>query len=209
MIKRFFHPNSVPSKPVHDARMAHWRAIVASQPQHSPPPQVYQRLVDVIAQSPQPAVRSLAYPSSLFLWGYLALTTAIFILLWLVLQPGIVLQWSVLSGGVSAYQIYRASLGEEEFTLIGEVSAHDKRQAYTYVDPWLLPGQTYTYRVQAIQSGGSVAYSNAIVTGAMQALPGQLALLTISLCLGFALLEALKGWFFARISPSWNSISLV
>ena len=156
------------------------RAAIAGQPEPAPAPAVWRRV-----QSRLQAEASGRQVSMLprLAWG-LALATAILVLLWAVLRPGITLEWSARGDALTGFRIYRAPLGSADFGLLGEVSADPDVQAYTYVDarPW--SRQTYVYRVEAIGPEGETAASQAITAGALDALPSQLAALLTSLIMG-------------------------
>jgi len=156
------------------------RSSVAGQPEPEPSPVVWQRV-----QSRLQGEASDRHVSLLprLAWG-LALATAILVLLWAVLRPGITLEWSARGDALTGFRIYRAPLGSADFGLLGEISADPDVQAYTYVDarPW--SRQTYVYRIEAIGPEGETAASQAITAGALDALPSQLAALLTSLIVG-------------------------
>lgn len=167
------------------AELAAWQrvqAAVGQQPVQPPSSQVRQRLMAEIRTLQGTKRPAFTWPQ--LAWGT-ALALAVLMLLWITVQPGIVLQWSVADGGPAAFRVYRAPVGSADFGLVGELPAGADAQAYSYVDTRLLPGQQYVYRVEAVGQGGQVAASQAITASALEALPGQLAILLTSLLVGY------------------------
>jgi hypothetical protein len=156
------------------------RAAVVGQPQRSPSPAVWRRVMARVRA--QGAVRQpvRARPLLAWAWGG-ALAAALLILLWSTVQPGVVLQWSVSDGPLAGFRVYRAPLGSADFSLLYETPAQPGVDRYTYVDARLLPGRAYVYRVEGVGRGGRSAFSRAITASALDALPAQLAILLISL----------------------------
>jgi hypothetical protein len=104
--------------------------------------------------------------------------------LWAVVQPGIALQWSVAGTGASAYRVYRAPADTDEFSLLSEIPAQSNAQAYSFTDITSLPGQTYTYVVEAVAANGQTTLSPLAVGRGLDVLPAQLALILTSLLAG-------------------------
>ena len=120
------------------------------------------------------------------------LTLAILIILWMVVRPGVVLQWSVSESSLSTFRIYRAPMGSQDYKLLSEVPLEENVLQYSFVDAWLVPGQDYVYRVEGVEQGQFLAVSQSIVTSSMVALPGQLAILFTSLVLGYTGLTLIR-----------------
>jgi hypothetical protein len=156
------------------------RSGVSAQPKLSPSPLVRQQLLAQI-NSRQPAPRRLARPA----WLIGSVVSVILLLvLWVVVQPGIALEWSVAGTGANTYRVYRAPVDSEEFSLLGEIPAQRNAQAYSFTDITSLPGQTYTYVVEAITSNGQSTLSPLAVGRGLDVLPAQLALILTSLVAG-------------------------
>ena len=116
----------------------------------------------------------------------LVATLVLLIVLWAIVQPGITLRWSVTGIGAHTYRIYRAPANTSEFSLIGEISARNDVQTYSYTDLSLLPQQTYTYQIEAVTNDGNITFSP-LATGYGQAVfPVQLTLILISVLVGLA-----------------------
>jgi hypothetical protein len=155
---------------------------VRGQTSHTPPTLVRLQLMAKISpdQQTRPAFR----------WAVGAvLGMVIFGLLWGVVQPGIVLQWVWKNLDVETFQVYRASKGNDNFTLVSEIPTNKASSKYKFVDSKLLPGQTYTYKIQAVTSEGELAFSEFVTDSAVPALPGQLALIMTSLMLAYGLVH--------------------
>jgi hypothetical protein len=124
-------------------------------------------------------------------WAFgLATVTALalaIVLVWQLLPPGITLQWSVGSGRPETFRIYRAAVNESEtntgrdFQLIRELPADAKAPEYSYLDIQSLPGQSYVYRVDVIDTSGDIADSRTVRGSSLAALPGQLTLLLVAI----------------------------
>ncbi len=159
------------------------RAAVAEQPLQAPSSAVRRRVLAGIAARPR---RAWAWGAA---WGLLAL-----LLLWSVLRPGIILQWSVSDGPMTAFRIYRAPADGGEFELLVEVDARPGEWQYTYADVRLLPLQSYVYRVEGVGPGGQVSYSRPIAASGLEALPLQLAVLLASLAVGYGAAMLVQRW---------------
>ena len=166
---------------IHDLRSA-----IDTQPQLSPSPLVRQQLLAQI-KTRQQAPRRLArrMPRPMWLVGP-AVALVLLVALWMVVQPGIALQWSVAGTGASAYRVYRAPVNSEEFNLLGEIPARSDALAYSFTDITSLPGQTYNYVIEAVTQSGQTALSPLAVGRGLDILPAQLALILTSLVAGTA-----------------------
>lgn len=184
------------------AELADWQqvqAAVAEQPPQFPSSQVQQRVMaEVRARS---IARRPVFTWPQLAWGA-ALAMAVLVMLWITVQPGIVLQWAVADGPPMAFRVYRAPAGSADFGLIGELAADIDAQNYSYVDTRLLPGQRYVYRVEAVGHSGQMTASQAITASALEALPGQLAILLTSLMVGYGAMVVIQR---ARFRGWWTS----
>jgi hypothetical protein len=192
------------------AKLAGWqqlRAVVTGQVQQTPPPSVWQQVMARARAKSATRRQTQALPRLTWAWGA-ALAMAILVLLWGTIQPGIVLQWSVSDGPLSAFRVYRAPLGSADFDLLHEMPAHPGVRQYTYVDarPW--PTQTYVYRVEGVRQGGQSALSQAITANALDALPGQLAILFTSLITGYGAVILAQRWRYSG-QGAWKLSRLV
>ena len=155
------------------------RSAVSAQPKRAPSPMVRQRLLAQIKTRPQTSRRPAWLVGS-------AVALVLLVALWIVVQPGIALQWSVTGDGVSTYRVYRAPVNSAEYSLISEIPVQSNAQAYSFTDITALPGQTYTYVVQAVTWTGQTTLSPIAVGRGLDVLPAQVALILTSLVAGAA-----------------------
>jgi len=161
------------------------QTVVTSQPQRMPSPVVRQRLMAII-RVPTASYTKVTQPSWSLLAGAL-LTLSVLILLWLVVRPGVVLQWSLERDGMSSYRIYRASQGSSQFELVTEIPAQANRLRYNFVDALLMPGRNYIYRVEGIQADGVSTFSQIVNGRSQDVILGQLALILTSMIVGYGI----------------------
>jgi hypothetical protein len=171
------------------------KAVLAERPSPMPSPIPRQRILARIRQvdstRPDPGRRILL---ALNVTAIVSFSVAILLLLWLAIKPGIVLQWSVANAGISAFRVYRAPTGGARYDFLGEVSARGDFSQYTYVDAFLLPGQSFDYIVEGVGATGQIALSESVAGNALEALPGQVTLVIVSLVLSCGLVWLLPGW---------------
>lgn len=156
------------------------RSAISAQPGIAPSPAVRRQLLarlKIERRAPARLARSAWWLGS-------AVAVVLLVALWAVVQPGIALQWSVNGSGASAYRVYRAPVDSKEFSLLSEVPAQANAQAYTFTDVTSLPGQTYTYVIEAVTNNGQTALSPLAVGRGLEALPAQLALILTSIVAG-------------------------
>jgi hypothetical protein len=166
-------------------QLAAWQVIKAatlSQPTQLPAPAVRRR---VLAQARVTARRPRWLPT---LSGALLAVLALLVL-WNAVQPGIGLQWTVAGDVPTAFRVYRAPTDSDRFEFVREVPAQAGVMNYTYVDTALWPGQTYRYRVEAVNTGTASA---TIAANGAEVLPLQLAIVLSSLFVGLAGAYALQ-----------------
>lgn len=170
-------------------------SLVAVQPALHPSPDAWQKTLAAVRHLPQPARR----PAITWHWQPSAglLSLAVLILLWLVVRPGVLLQWTVNTEGLTAYRLYRAPVGSSDYTLIGELPVQPGLSQYQYTDALLVPGQTYSYVVEGVRNGSRYFVSGAVTAAAGQALPAQIALIFASVMIGYAL------YLLVQASPQW------
>ncbi len=168
------------------------RSAVIAQPQATPSAVVRQRL---LAQTR--TTRQLHIVPRWLPWaGGLVLAATLLIALWLIVQPGISLQWSA-GGPVTSFRVYRAPVGSDHFELVYAAPAQPNAQEYTYVDTLIWPSQTYEYRVDGI-SQDQPAVSRAITASGQGALPGQMMILVTSLIGGCCTFIMMRSYLDSR-----------
>lgn len=122
-----------------------------------------------------------------WLWG-IPLATLIFALLWLVIQPGNQLQWSVQGADAAVFRIYRAPVGDSNFKLVNELAANPIQQDYQFADPVILLGQNYNYAIEIIDQFGNTSISQVATSNSMTLLVAQFAILLTSFMLTFGMI---------------------
>ncbi len=166
------------------------RLIMIHQEQAEPSSAVLPRILSAIHE---PVVRRSVHIGYRALAGT-GLALLVFVILWSVVQPGVLLPWSVKHDGMIIYRIYRAPRDSDNFQLIKEISGQSDRVKYRYVDALLIPGQSYIYRVEGIPKNGTPAYSEEVHGNYLEILPGQLALLITSLITGYGIVFFIQAW---------------
>ncbi len=146
------------------------QVALQTQVQQTPSSSVLSNLQTQLSPKPVPASWSS--------WGWGMVLAAIALaIFWSTLPPGILLQWSVTNDQFETYRLYRAPEGSDEFALLEEIPAQPHQPDYTYLDSLLVPGETYVYRVEGVSPIGQTVLSQSIVANAIDALPGQLAII--------------------------------
>ncbi len=166
------------------------KAILSAQEELRPSPAVKTRLmarISVVKSSPQ--TRPWIQPA--LEWATNAAVAILAMLvLWAVVQPGTVLAWESVPTA-STFRIYRAADGSN-FELLQEIQADKKVERYTFLDPLLIPGKHYQYRIEGLQEDGQVEFQETISGNTLAALPAQLAILLTSLILAYGALSFTK-----------------
>jgi len=137
------------------------------------------------ARAPRTAGISWLHP---YAWGAALM---ILVLLWLVVRPGVVLEWDGARGDVNEFYVYR-TVEDGEFQRIGTVPVSAEMQKYTYVDTMLFPWESYTYVVQGVQGESVRALSGSVERDALAVLPVQFMLVALSVVLGYGLAGLLR-----------------
>ena len=162
-----------------------WRrlqAAVRSQPQAAPPQAVWRGVQARTRRRGQESDRVRNWPRRAWALGSV-LALLVIALLWGIIQPGIVLQWSTSDAPLTGFRVYRARAGSDDYTLLYETAADAEMRRYTYVDVRPLPGQAYVYRVEGVGEGAAV--SRSITANGLQALPSQAAILLVGIIVGY------------------------
>ena len=160
-------------------------AAAVSQVEHPPSRQVE---IQLFTQIRQPVTKPVDWQA--WAWGA-PVAALLFVILWLVIQPGVQLQWSVGGDQLSAFRIYRAPVGSASFELLEEIPAAGQ-QTYQYADWAVFPGQTYRYRVEAVDQSGSTALSTAVASSTWIAFAAQTAILLTSFMLAFGIVTIVQ-----------------
>jgi anti-sigma factor RsiW len=175
------------------------RLTVEAQPQQAPSPVVKQRLLARVRAASR-ARRCVSRRRLAWAWGA-AMALSVLVLLVVTIQPGIGLQWSLVTedAAVVTFRVYRApagaQLGKADFGLLVEVPAQAGASSYTYVDTHLVPGQSYVYRVEGVGLEGQPTLSQLRPVNATSVLPLYLAILLASGLAGYGMMLVVQqGW---------------
>ncbi len=166
--------------------------VLSKQSVISPSHQVRAKILNSIHKPVPQSNRFLQW-----IWG-IPLTLLIFSLLWLIIQPGNLLQWSVRDTNAAAYRVYRAPVGGTTFTFVEELPAYPSQQFYQYSDPALIPGQNFNYAIEIVDRLGNTKISQVSSTNTMMALSSQIALLLASFILAFGMITIAQEINFPR-----------
>jgi hypothetical protein len=173
----------------------HWKILrdeVAGQKPLSPSPELLPKILTLIHR--QAEVKPLVLAPWLSWTLEAALTLLVLLVLWISVRPGLALEWVVTDNSLANFRVYRAPLGSDSFALIAQVSAQSGTLTYRFVDAMLTPGRSYVYRVEGVGSDEVIAVSQSVVSHPLAALPGLLAILFISLILGYCGMTLLHYW---------------
>ena len=176
------------------AELAAWKAIqagVKSQPTLTPSGEVLSGLLGSIhsGETLRSKDQSKWFARSIAL----SLALLVFLGLWWLVRPGVVLGWKVSGELPTEFILYRAHLGSENFKLIHKVAAQQDVNYYEYTDLVILPGQAYQYKVEGIGSFGGVILSRSVTINPLSNIPGVISILIISSIIGLASIYLLKG----------------
>jgi hypothetical protein len=165
----------------------HISKILQEQESLTPSNRVKDHLLNIVHNQPiRP--KNTIHP---WLWGG-PLTILIFIILWLVVQPGTLLQWSINGISSESFLIYRAPEGSSQFVLIDELSAIPAQPNYQYADTLVVPGQTYQYLIEVRDQHGNTTRSQATTNDSQMALAAQIALFLTSIILTFGIIKVVQ-----------------
>ncbi len=139
----------------------------------------------IISDIQQPAVQQNSF--SQWIWG-VPLATLIFALLWLMIQPGNQLQWSVNGSEAAAFRVYRAPIGDTTFEFVDELPADPAQQSYQFADPLMIPGLNYNYAIETIDQFGNISISQVAASNSMMNFAAQIAILLTSFFLAFGMI---------------------
>jgi len=182
-----------------------WQALqqaTNAQPSLTPSLAVKQKLLLQFRQ--EKASRRWVFEPARFV-SVIMLALSVLILSWVAFKPGIVLEWSLENGGVSAFRVYRAPEGNPVFQLLEEIPAQPDMQQYFFVDPLLLPGQTYIYRIEGISQGSRSVLSQVITGNWFEILPLQLLMIFTSVIIGWGIVTLVT----LKPMQRWGNQSIV
>ena len=157
----------------------------------------------------------LSHPKRLFAWRVslwlprsfgVAMMLLVIFALWLSVRPGVVLDWKVSGELPSTFRVYRAVDGSASFRLIREIEAEPGVDQYRYVDSLLLPGLDYSYRVEGVHQGGTLAVSEAIRSSSLSVLFAHFAILLISTMIGYAVILLVRVRLLVLLNTQYQQV---
>jgi hypothetical protein len=101
-------------------------------------------------------------------------------LLWLVIQPGVVFAWES-EHEFEYYQVYRSPAGKHDYIPVSGQKPASRGAEYRFVDPLVIPGQSYHYLVEGITPEGQTISLQTITSDTAAVLLAQLAIIISSL----------------------------
>jgi len=156
---------------------------IKNQPLISPSSQIRTNIIEKIRTEPnKPRSRMLAWSLTVLL------SIAISFLLWSIVQPGILLEWTGSGGDLSAFRVYRAPQGTTDFELVREISFQSQTNKYRFLDSLLLPGKKYIYIIEGINTSGEATIWETAQGNSSGILPNQGAILITSLLMAYSLI---------------------
>jgi hypothetical protein len=163
------------------------RNAIINQPLISPSFQIRTNLIEKIrAEANRPRSGRLAWSTTVLL------AIAVFFLLWSILQPGILLEWTASGGDLSAFRVYRAPQGTTDFELVREISVQSQTNKYRFLDSLLFPGEKYIYIIEGINTSGEATIWETGQGNSLGTLPIQGAIVITSLLMAYSLIILLQ-----------------
>ena len=163
------------------------KQMVMSQPEQLPAPDLPRKIWAQVLSSieiPSPSVPLQRKRFAVYSLSVLV-SVCVLALLWMIIRPVVILEWSVTGDTSQVFRVYRAPAGSQDFILVRELPAKPGEQSYSFVDTLFLPGQAYVYRIEAVDILGLSSLSQAAIENTMAALPGQLLILVASMLAGY------------------------
>lgn len=112
----------------------------------------------------------------------------IFMFMWLVIQPGTQLEWSINGDAPAEFRILRAPAGSSNYEIIHEFATESSRQIYHFADFLVIPGRSYQYRIEVRDQNGNTDQSQVIIGNPQMILASQLSILLTSIILAFGII---------------------
>lgn len=175
-----------PGAGIHQNSIKQIARVINSQETITPSQHVRARILSDIQQPTRSRINT-----SQWVWG-IPLVVLFFALLWLMIQPGNQLQWSVQGSDAAAFRVYRAPIGQSDFEFIEELPASPSQEIYHFADPLILPGQNYHYAIETVDQSGNTSISRVVINNSFMAAAAQFAILLTSLMLTFGMITIAK-----------------
>ena len=174
-------------------------AMMNRQEDRMPPRRVDARLFSQIRKQPSRWSGFLQW-----LWGF-PVAVLLFALLWLIVQPGAQLQWSVRGDTVSEFRVYRAPVGSTTFELVATLPAVAGQRSYQYRDLAIFPGKSYHYTIEIVDQAGNISRSPVVASNPWESLVVYTTIVLTSFVLTFGMIAiASEAKFMPRTSSIGN-----
>ncbi|HEY61712.1 MAG TPA: hypothetical protein G4N95_03595 [Anaerolineae bacterium] len=166
------------------------RSIVKNEPIHYPSASLKDRIIERIDKG-QTVRKYKLKPADFF--GSLIIWVSLFIILWLVFQPGVTIQWYLpIDSKSETINIYRKTISSHNFKIIDQISTVNVPVQIILNDPVLIPGQNYIYRIDAYDTSGDLVYQNLVSASTSKIIVNQIILILSSISLTLAIYILVK-----------------
>lgn len=132
------------------------------------------------------------------------ISVVVFVFLWIIIKPGIMLQWTSENNHLRAFRIYRSVDPYDEFKLVHEYLVNQSDLNYRFVDALLIPWLSYSYEIRGVTDGVELDLSPAMSGKAFSVLPAQILLFSISLFIGYVGAWQVKIWVEIQNRHYWQ-----
>jgi hypothetical protein len=160
-----------------------------SQKEQAPRPELFQQIQAAIQALPEsnPAKPTLSWRT----WAYgMGLIVMMLLIVLTLLPPKVNLIWTTSNANTEVFYVYRAPAESEDFKLITTIPSTIENNRYSFSDYQLIPGQTYTYQITAIDKDGLSSVSQLQTDNNLEILPGQIGLILTTLIASYGILIA-------------------
>jgi hypothetical protein len=133
----------------------------------------------------------------------IAISILVFAVLWQVAIPGVELNWSVNVSMPATFRIYRSPHTDSEPVLVQEIQVQANGKDFHFVDKFIPPALMHTYIIEGVDPTGETIDSKSLSVDTSNVLLTQLAILAVSLLLGWEIVMAssfLKPTFFNTLT---------
>ena len=159
--------------------------LVNKQRQYEPPSRVLRELQTRI-QTERSTNEPFRFRRLAWIWIVL-LTVSVFLIVWGIAQPAMVMYWTVEYGEFEVFRVYRASSENSKFEMIAQVEVQAGSHEYSYSDVVVPTGREYIYQIEGINKTGEVGFSEIVLGSAVELIPVWLILAAVSLVSGLSL----------------------
>jgi len=126
-------------------------------------------------------------------WAFaVPITVLLMVLLWIIVQPGNNLNWSIPETAgteMSAIRIYRAPMGSLKFQKIDEFPVLPDQKDFQYFDTYLVPLLSYHYIIEMVDQTGQTSISQATSADSQTLIVMQLAILLTSCLFSYGFIK--------------------